>query len=89
MAACTVVGVPRKRVHCVFKGNMAFNQKFNRDADPSNIQDVTFIQKYANELVKAHNFYPEYTKDEIVKVIDRHEPGIITINAINISNSIS
>lgn len=82
MAACTVVGVPRKRVHCVFKGNMAFNEKFNRDADPSNIQDVTFIQKYANELVKAHNFYPEYTKDEIVKVIDRHEPGIITINAI-------
>ncbi|MFX1375451.1 MAG: ThiF family adenylyltransferase [Promethearchaeota archaeon] len=82
MAACTVVGIPRKRIHCVFKGDMAFREKFDRDPDPKNINDIKFIQKVANELVNNHNFLPEYTKDDIVKIIDRHDPGIITINAI-------
>jgi len=82
MAACTVVGVPRKRIHCVFKGDMAFKEKFDRDPNPKDINDIKFIQKVANELVKKHNFLPEYTKDDIVKIIDRHDPGIITINAV-------
>ena len=82
MAACTVVGIPRKRIHCVFKGNMAFQDKYDKDPNPKNIKDINFIQEIANELVKEHNFLPEYTKDDIVKIIDRHDPGIITINAI-------
>jgi len=82
MAACTVVGVPRKRIHCVFKGDMAYKEKFNRDPNPKNISDIKFIQKVANELVNTHNFLPEYTEDDIVKIIDRHDPGIITINAV-------
>ncbi|MFX0003078.1 MAG: ThiF family adenylyltransferase [Candidatus Hodarchaeota archaeon] len=82
MAACTVVGVPRKRIHCVFKGDMAFKEKFDRDPNPKDINDIKFIQKVANELVKKHNFLPDYTKDDIVKIIDRHDPGIITINAV-------
>ncbi|MFX1596429.1 MAG: ThiF family adenylyltransferase [Promethearchaeota archaeon] len=82
MAACTVVGLPRKRIHCVFKGDMAFKEKFDRDPNPKNIDDIKFIQKVANELVNKHNFLPEYTEDDIVKVIDRHDPGIITINAV-------
>jgi len=82
MAACTVVGVPRKRIHCVFKGDMAFKEKFDRDPNPKDINDIKFIQKVANELVNKHNFLPEYTEDDIVKLIDRHDPGIITINAI-------
>jgi len=82
MAACTVVGIPRKRIHCVFKGDMAFKEKFDRDPNPKNINDIKFIQKVANELVNKHNFLPEYTEDDIVKIIDRHDPGIITINAI-------
>lgn len=82
MAACTVVGVPRKRIHCVFKGDMAFREKFDRDPNPKNIKDISFIQEVANELVNKHNFLPEYTKDDIVKIIDRHDPGIITINAV-------
>jgi len=81
MAACTVVGIPRKRIHCVFKGDMAFKEKFDRDPNPKNIEDIRFIQKVANELVTKHNFLPEYTEDDIVKIIDRHDPGIITINA--------
>ncbi|MFX1281144.1 MAG: ThiF family adenylyltransferase [Promethearchaeota archaeon] len=82
MAACTVVGVPRKRIHCVFKGDMAFKENFDRDPNPKNIDDIKYIQKIANELVNKHNFLPEYTEDDIVKIIDRHDPGIITINAI-------
>lgn len=82
MAACTVVGIPRKRIHCVFKGDMAFKEKFERDPNPKNIKDIKFIQKVANDLVNKHNFLPEYTEDDIVKIIDRHDPGIITINAV-------
>ena len=82
MAACTVVGVPRKRIHCVFKGDMAFREKYDRDPNPKDINDISFIQKVANELVNKHNFPPEYTKGDIVKIIDRHDPGIITINAV-------
>ncbi len=82
MAACTVVGVPRKRIHCLFKGDMAFKENFDRDPNPKDINDIKFIQKVANELVNKHNFLPEYTEDDIVKIIDRHDPGIITINAI-------
>ncbi len=82
MAACTVVGIPRKRIHCVFKGDMAFKEKFDRDPNPKSVVDIKFIQKVANELVNKHNFLPEYTQDDIVKIIDRHDPGIITINAV-------
>ncbi|MFX1316048.1 MAG: ThiF family adenylyltransferase [Promethearchaeota archaeon] len=82
MAACTVVGIPRKRIHCVFKGDMAFREQFNRDPNPKELNEIRYIQKVANELVNKHNFLPEYTEDDIVKIIDRHDPGIITINAI-------
>ena len=82
MAACTVVGIPRKRIHCVFKGNMAFQEKYDRDPNPKDLRDVKFIQDISNKLVNKHNFLPEYTKDDIVKIIDRHDPGIITINAV-------
>ena len=82
MAACTVVGIPRKRVHCVFKGNMAFQEKFKKDPNPANVKDIEFIQKIANELSEKHDFPPLFSKADIVKVIDRHDPGIITINAI-------
>ena len=82
MAACTVVGIPRKRIHCVFKGDMAFKEKFEREPNPKNLSDIKFIQKAANELVIKYNFLPEYTEDDIVKIIDRHDPGIITINAV-------
>jgi len=82
MAACTVVGIPRKRIHCVFKGDMAFREKFDRDPNPKDINEIKFIQKVANELVIKHSFLPEYTEDDIVKILDRHDPGIITINAV-------
>jgi molybdopterin/thiamine biosynthesis adenylyltransferase len=82
MAACTVVGVPRKRIHCIFKANMLFQEQKDRDADPKNVEDINFIQKEANDLAEKHNFLPLFSKVDIIKIIDRHDPGIITINAI-------
>ena len=82
MAACTVVGVPRKRVHCVFKGHMAFEDEHGRPPDAKNIDEVNYVQEIANDLVRKHAFDPEFTNGEIVKIIDHHEPGLITINAV-------
>ncbi len=81
MAACTVVGIPRKRIHCVFKGQMSFKEEFDRDPNPKNLDDIAYIQEKVNKLVDKHGFPPRYTKSDIVKIIDRHDPGIITINA--------
>ncbi|MHA2122806.1 MAG: hypothetical protein ACW990_16535, partial [Promethearchaeota archaeon] len=57
-------------------------EKFGRDPNPKDVSDIKFIQKVVNGLVNKHSFLPEYTKDDIVKIIDRHDPGIITINAV-------
>lgn len=82
MNACTVVGIPRKRVHCVFKGNMLFQDTFHADPDARSIEHVDFILNEANRLASLHGFLPEFTPTEIVKILDRHDPGIITINAV-------
>jgi len=82
MAACTVVGIPRKRVHCVFKANMQFEDEFNRESNVKDLGDIEYIQEKANKLAKKHDFVPLFNKSEIIKIVDHHDPGIITINAI-------
>ncbi len=82
MAACTVVGIPRKRVHCLFKANMLYKDKFGDDPNLKKIEEINFIQQETNSLVKKYNFLPTFSKSEIIKILDRHDPGIITINAI-------
>jgi len=59
-----------------------FQEQKDRDADPKNVEDINFIQKEANDLAEKHNFLPLFSKVDIIKIIDRHDPGIITINAI-------
>jgi len=81
MAACTVVGVPRKRIHCVFKGIMAFQEEFDRDPDPKKIEDIKYIHEKADVLAVEHHFLPIFTQAEIYKIVDRHDPAIITINS--------
>jgi molybdopterin/thiamine biosynthesis adenylyltransferase len=82
MNACTVVGIPRKRTHCLLKANMAFKEKYKRDPNPQKIEDIENLQNDANSMVMTYNFLPVFTKTEVIKLIDRHEPGIITINAV-------
>jgi len=82
MAACTVVGIPRKRVHCLFKAEMAFKESFNEDPDLKNIKHVEYLTQRANDLATQYNFLPLFTPSDVIKILDRHEAGIITINAV-------
>src|SRR6056297_2956706 len=82
MAACTVVGNPRKRVHCVLKGQMRYVDEFGEDPNPKNEEHIQIVQNYANELALKFQFLPTFTKSEIVKLLDMHDPGIITINSV-------
>lgn len=82
MAACTVVGKPRKRVHCVFKGVLFFQEKFDKEPNPKNLQHINFILNYANDLVQKFDFLPLFTQSEVVKLVDRHDPALITINSV-------
>ncbi|MHA1359140.1 MAG: HesA/MoeB/ThiF family protein [Candidatus Helarchaeota archaeon] len=81
MAACTVVGVPRKRIHCVFKAIMAFEEEFEQEPEPKNLDHINYLLHLANALATEHDFLPVFTQGEIYKIVDRHDPGIITINA--------
>jgi molybdopterin/thiamine biosynthesis adenylyltransferase len=82
MNACTVVGNPRKRIHCLLKAQMSFLDEFGRDPNAKSEKEIQYIQLLANDMVEKHNFPPIFEKNEIVKLIDQHEPGIITINSI-------
>ena len=82
MAACTVVGIPRKRIHCLFKAMMKFEDLNSNPPNPKNLNEVKFLQDHANELVKKYGFDPVFKEKEIIQVIDHHDPGIITINAV-------
>ncbi len=82
MAACTVVGIPRKRIHCLFKASLAYEEKFSNKPNPKDLNHIKFLKQYANNLVTKYGFKPTFNESEIVKIIDHHEPGIITINAV-------
>ncbi|GAB4329322.1 MAG: hypothetical protein Kow0069_36790 [Promethearchaeota archaeon] len=82
MAACTVVGVPRKRTHCALKAVMAFVERHGRDPNPRSRSDVEEVVAEANELVRTHDFPPPFTLKEVMSLIDRHDPGLITVNAV-------
>lgn len=84
LAACTLVGVPRKKVHCILKGKLKFEADHDgQEPDIWNEADMNFVQGYCNNLVAEHfpNEAP-YSVDEIIKIIDQHEPTVITINAV-------
>ena len=83
LAACTLVGIPRKRSHCLLKGQLYFESKQNRPPDTAQKEEVKIALDYANKLVKEH--FPDsglFTIDEAVKMIDQHDPTVISINAV-------
>ncbi len=82
MAACTVVGIPRKRIHCLFKAMMKFEDINTNPPNPKNWKEIKFLQEEANILVEKYGFGPTFEEKEIIQVIDHHDPGIITINAV-------
>ncbi|MBN2154483.1 MAG: ThiF family adenylyltransferase [Candidatus Lokiarchaeota archaeon] len=82
MAACTVVGIPRKRIHCLFKAMMKFEEINSNPPNVKNIKELKFLKDNANELVEKFGFEPLFEEKEIIQIIDHHDPGIITINAV-------
>ncbi len=83
LAACTLVGIPRKRIHCLLKGQLYFESKFNRPPDTENIDEMNVVIEYANNLVDKHfSGSKKFGIDEAVQQIDHHDPTIITINAV-------
>ncbi len=84
LAACTLVGVPRKKVHCILKGQLKYEADHDGQApDIWNEADMAFVQDYCNKLVVEHFPHEQpYTIDEIIQIIDHHEPTVITINAV-------
>ena len=61
---------------------MKYVDEFVKDPNPKNEEHVRIVQNYANELVLQFQFLPTFTKSEIVKLLDQHDPGIITINSV-------
>ena len=83
LAACTLVGIPRKRSHCLLKGQLYFESQNNRPPNTSILEEMKIVLDYANNLAKE--YFPEeslFNIDEVVKMVDQHDPTIITINAI-------
>lgn len=83
LAACTLVGVPRKKSHCLLKGQLAYQAEHEKLPSIVSQEEVEYVVNYANNLVTEH--FPDeslFTLDDAVKAIDHHEPAIITINAV-------
>ncbi|MFW9855263.1 MAG: ThiF family adenylyltransferase [Candidatus Thorarchaeota archaeon] len=83
LGACTLVGVPRRPAHCILKGQLKFEQDHGRNADILHINEIKEVQAYANSLLLEH--FPgvnPFTVDQIIQIIDNHEPTVITINTV-------
>ncbi len=83
LAACTLVGIPRKKSHCMLKGQLFYESENGRLPEADKLDEVKIVLDYANKLLKEHFPHEEpFTVDDAVKKIDHHEPAIITINAV-------
>ncbi len=83
LAACTLVGIPRKKSHCLLKGQLYFESKNNRPPDTTILEEMNLVINYANNLMREH--FPSekvFSLDEAVKMVDQHDPTIISINAV-------
>ncbi|WP_455142889.1 HesA/MoeB/ThiF family protein [Candidatus Hodarchaeum mangrovi] len=83
LGACTLVGIPRRPAHCILKGQLQFEQDHGRPVNVKNTTEISEIQNYANKLLQE--YFPQsipFTTNQIIQIIDNHEPTVITINAV-------
>ncbi|MHA2295148.1 MAG: HesA/MoeB/ThiF family protein [Candidatus Hodarchaeales archaeon] len=83
LGACTLVGKPRRPAHCILKGQLYFEQKFERSIDIIKPDEVKIALDYANDLLIEH--FPgatPFNADQVIQIIDNHEPTVITINCV-------
>jgi molybdopterin/thiamine biosynthesis adenylyltransferase len=83
LGACTLVGKPRRPAHCILKGQLYFEQKHGRSANITNGKEVQELLSYANKLLREHFPREEpFSINQVVQIIDNHEPTVITINCV-------
>jgi ubiquitin-activating enzyme E1 C len=78
---CTLIGVPRKREHCVWKALYQYFQKHQKSPDESDYIAVTEIHVLANKYAEEFEFKP-FTDIEVRTLLWNKIPSIITLNAI-------
>ncbi len=83
LAACSLVGEPRKRVHCALKSLLAFQEHHGRLPRTDDHHEMQRVTDKANALLTK--YFPQdrpFSMDEMLQLIDFHEPSIITVNAV-------
>jgi molybdopterin/thiamine biosynthesis adenylyltransferase len=83
LGACTLVGKPRQPAHCILKGQLYFEQKYERPVNIFQPNEVNEVTSYANKLREEYfPSNPPFTTNQIIQIIDNHEPTVITINCV-------
>ncbi len=83
LGACTLVGKPRRPAHCILKGQLQFEKKKGRPVDILNSKEVNSVVSFANNLLKE--YFPQhepFSVNQVIQIIDNHEPTVITINCV-------
>ncbi|MFW9993521.1 MAG: ThiF family adenylyltransferase [Candidatus Odinarchaeota archaeon] len=83
LGACTLVGKPRRPAHCVLKGQLYFEEKMKRPIDILKPDEVKVALDYANDLLTE--YFPgaeSFTAQQVINIIDNHDPTVITINCV-------
>ncbi|PWI47046.1 hypothetical protein CEE45_13815 [Candidatus Heimdallarchaeota archaeon B3_Heim] len=83
LGACTLVGKPRRPAHCILKGQLHFEQKHGKPVNILKSNEVKDVVLYANKLLKE--YFPQeeqFSINQIIQIIDNHEPTVITINCV-------
>ncbi len=83
LGACTLVGKPRRPAHCILKGQLHFEQKKGRPVNILHSNEVQEVVAYANKLLRKH--FPRedpFSVNQVIQIIDNHEPTVITINCV-------
>lgn len=83
LGACTLVGRPRKPIHCVLQAEQKFEEEHGRKPDPESDREMQWTLNTSNEILIEHfPDEPKFSLDGIIKLVDAHEPTVITINAV-------
>ncbi|MFW9995891.1 MAG: ThiF family adenylyltransferase [Candidatus Odinarchaeota archaeon] len=78
---CTLVGKPRVREHCAWKGLYKFVEQTSRLPEDNNLEETKKLAKMANEFAKEYG-YALFTVQEINNLLFFHVPSVITVNAV-------
>ncbi|MHA1917644.1 MAG: ThiF family adenylyltransferase [Candidatus Ranarchaeia archaeon] len=78
---CALVGIPRKREHCVWKAVYEYSEKNGKEPEETDYQAITEIHKMSDSFAKEYK-YEVFTELEIKMILWNKIPNIITVNAI-------